>query len=128
MNSRTTSVDAATTNSVARVRRRSILILFVSCVVLIVCLSLEGLSAVTVALGALAGSIAMALVILKEHYKSLWPLALLGLAGVVPLAMSPIPFEQRDVVFYAQYFAAVFLAASAVTLLLTVFRPTRYEA
>lgn len=128
MNSQTTSVDAPETKPVARVRRRSILILFASCVVLVVCVFVGGLSAVTVALGALAGSIAMALTFLRDHYKSPWPLALLGLAGVVPLAMSPTPFDQRDLIFYAQYFASVFLAASAVTLLLTFFSRTWHEA
>ncbi len=56
------------------------------------------------------------LVFLAKRWKSHWPLAGLGLAGVVPLAASTTPFVEREFFFHAQYLGAAMLSASAVAL------------
>jgi hypothetical protein len=97
--------------------RRSVLTAATSSLVIGLSISAVGLLVSSVLLGALAGAIAMVLTLLSERWKSLWPLAGIGLAGVVPLAASSTPFPERDFFFYAQYFGAVFLSAAAISML-----------
>jgi hypothetical protein len=114
--------------STASIWRRSVLTAAASSLVLASSITAAGVMASPVSLGAIAGAVVMGLTLLSERWKSPWPLAGLGLAGVVPLAVSATPFSEREFSFYAQYFGAVFLSASAISMLYAKVARRSHEA
>jgi hypothetical protein len=116
MNDDPSPASASSQDSAANIWRRSVVVLATGCLVLLSSVSAVGPMVSPLALGTLAGVVLVGLVFLAKRWKSHWPLAGLGLAGVVPLAASTTPFVEREFFFHAQYLGAAMLSASAVAL------------